>query len=111
MSKGKIIGLVLLGFVVVIGLVWGMGYLGVGYTKTVGKAQKNADTEVFYETQQYVRSMTIDAQDMYREYQKLGTDEERRGYKQIVAQHFADFNEEEHLQGKIRDFIHDCKYN
>lgn len=100
---GFFVALIIIGFV--------SGYTDVLYTKIIGKAKKNAETEVFYETQQYVRSMTLDAQKYYREYQSLGTDAERRGYKQIVSQHFADFDEEKHLKGEVLKFIQDCKYN
>ena len=110
MSKGKIIlsviGVIL--FFIVLG--FATGYMDVLYTKTVGKAKKNAKTEVFYETQQFIRSMTIDAQRFYREYNRAESEAERRSIKIMVGQAFADFDEDKHLTGELRDFIHSCKY-
>jgi hypothetical protein len=51
-----------------IGIGFGSGYLNVGYTNTVGKAQQNADTNVFHSTQAYVDGATADIAKVKLEY-------------------------------------------
>lgn len=92
-----------------IGLEFGFGYLGVLKTKTVGKAQRNADTEVFYESQSFVAGKNQEALDRYREYQSANSDEERNAIRSIVAHSFADFDENK-LTGPTRTFVYNCKY-
>ena len=54
MNTLKIVGLSLLCLVVIIALKFAFGWVDVGYTKTVGKAQENARREVFEQSQSYV---------------------------------------------------------
>ena len=54
---------VLIGILIVVGLmviVWSFGWFGVGYTKTVEKAQQNATTEVFKNSQVYIDGVKSD---------------------------------------------------
>ena len=47
----------LIGIIFICGIMllsFSFGWFGVGYTKTVGKAQRNAETEVFKNSQTYV---------------------------------------------------------
>lgn len=115
MKTGKVIGYGLLGVVIIVGLVWGISYLTVGYNKTAGKAleksRRNVDTEVFYESQSFIDGKKRDALARYNEYKELGSDAERREMKNIIKLEFANFDEEEHLTEPLKSFIHDAKYN
>jgi len=105
---------VFLGFLVVVVLVFGLdlmtGYMGVFKTKTVGKAQQNADREVFEETQSFVEAKRQSALKWYREYTKAET-LAKKGIVEMVAHEFANFKEEKYLEGKVLTFIKNCKYD
>lgn len=113
MSKGKIIMIIIfsfLGLFVLGSLVeLGTGWFGVYKTKTVEKAQKDAEREVFEETQSYVEAKRQEALKFYQEYQKADHSE-KLGIKQMVSHSFANFDEEK-LNEPLRSFVRDCKYN
>lgn len=70
---GSIIGVVAI-IAIFIGIGFGCGWLNVGYTNTVGKAQQNADTHVFHETQAYVDGATADIAKIKLEYDQSTDD-------------------------------------
>lgn len=92
-----------------VALTYGVGWFGVGYTKTVGKAQKNAEREVYEQTQSYVHAKKQEALKFYKEYQKADPSE-KQGIKAMVSHSFAEFDETK-LDGFVRSFVEDCKYN
>ena len=104
------IGIVLAGIIIMVGLYFGLGYLGVIGTKTIGKAQQNANREVFEQTQSYVEGKRQEALKLYQEYQNAPDDESRRAIKSIASQSFANFDETK-LSPTLQQFIHNCKYN
>ena len=104
--------LILIGIAILIGLVlldFGTGYLGVLKTKTVGKAQQNAEREVFEESQSYVEGKRQAAIKYYKEY-RLATNEQKQSLEFIIAQDFANFDEDKYLSGELKAFIKKCKY-
>jgi hypothetical protein len=104
---GIIITIVVLGGS--IGLSYAFGWIGVHQTKTIYKAKENAKREVFEQTQSYVEGKRQSALKYYKEY--LSADESQKlGLKSIISQDFANFDEDQYLQGELRMFIHDCKY-
>jgi hypothetical protein len=56
--------------ILLMALTYGFGWFGVGYTKTVGKAQKNADREVFEETNSFTKGKRQEIIKYYKEWQK-----------------------------------------
>lgn len=108
MSKGKIIGIVILAIVLLIGLDFGFGYLGVFKTRTVGKAIQNAERVVYEQTQSYVHAKKQEALKAYKEYIKASP-EEKIILKNLAAQQFAEFDENK-LTGEVYNFIYMCKY-
>ena len=105
----KIIGGILLFFVVIIGLSYGLGWNKVLFTKTVGKAQQNAEREVFEENKSFVDGKRSTAFKYYHEYQTL-PDSTKQSYARTVALEFKDFDEDKYFKGDLRNFIHNCKY-
>lgn len=104
------IGITLLVIGGLVGLSYGFGWIGVHQTKTIGKAQQNAKREVFEQTQSYVEGKRQAALKYYKEYQQA--DENGKvGLKSIIAQDFANFDEDKYLTNELRNFIHNCKYN
>ncbi len=104
----KIIGLFALLLGVLTGLSYGFGWIGVHQTKTIGKAQQNAERVVFEETQGYVEGKRQEALKLYKEYRNA-TDEEKASIKEIVSLSFANFDEKK-LSSKLQKFVSDCKY-
>ena len=110
MSRLKI-GLIILSVIVIlIGLDFGTGYLGVVKTNTVEKAQKNADREVFKKSQSFIDGKSQEALKMYREY-KAANPEDRLAIKKLVALSFSGVDEEDLPEATLRKFVRDCKYN
>lgn len=109
MKTYKIVLSIIAALVILIALDFGFGYIGVFKTATVGKAQQNAQREVYEQTQSYVGGKRQAALKYYKEYQQAD-DVGKAALKYIVSQDFADFDEDKYLTGKIRNFIHNCKY-
>jgi type II secretory pathway pseudopilin PulG len=103
---GILVSVILLGFLLYLGL----GYLGVIGTKTVGKAQQNAQREVFENTQSYVEGKRQEALKYYKEYKNAPDDESRKAIKALVSQSFANFDENK-LSPTLKNFVYTCKYN
>jgi hypothetical protein len=74
-----------------IGIGFGTGYLNVGYTKTVGKAQQNANREVFEQTQSYVEGKRQDLTKNYVEWKKAN-DADKKTIEFYVQHTFANFD-------------------
>lgn len=91
-----------------IGLSYGFGWIGVHQTKTIGKAQQNAEREVFEQTQSYVDGKRQSAIKLYKEW--LHADEStKRSIEQIVSMEFATFDESV-LEPRVSAFISRYKY-
>ena len=73
--KGVLIFLLVTG--VFIGLSYGFGWIGVHQTKTIKKAQQNADREVFEETNSFVKAKRQEAIKYYKEWKEAETEEEK----------------------------------
>jgi len=108
MSKGKIIGIVILVMVVLIGLDFGFGYLGVFKTRTVGKAKQDAQREVFESTQSYVEGKRQEAMKMYREWIKADA-EEKAGLEKLAGHSFSNVDDEI-FEEPLKTWVHNCKY-
>lgn len=109
MSKSKVILSIIGVLVILIALDFGFGYLGVFKTRTVGKAQQNAQREVFEETQSYVEGKRQEANKMYREWVKAD-DKEKEMICNMAAHTFANFDENK-LDEPVRTWVYKCKYN
>lgn len=107
MNTLKYFGYFVLSFVFLMLLSLSMGWFHVFETRTVGKAQQNAQREVFEETQSFVESKRQEALKWYKEYQD--NPENRAAIEEMVAHSFANFDENL-LQGPVRDFVYKCKY-
>lgn len=102
-------GIFILAIGLLIGVSYAFGWVGVHQTKTIFKAKENAKREVFEQTQSYVEGKRQEALKFYREYQKadqIG----KEAIKEMVAHSFAQFDEDK-LDGKVKTFVYNCKYN
>jgi hypothetical protein len=110
MSTPRIVLIVIASIAVLIGLYFGLGYLGVIHTRTVGKAQQNAQREVFENTQSYVEGKRQEAIKFYKEYREAKTDADKNAIKMMVSQNFANFDQDKYLEEPVRTFVYNCKY-
>ena len=114
MSTRKIVWLSVLGFILLLaigsGLDLAFGWFHVYRTKTVEKAQQNANREVFEQTQSYVFGKRQEALKAYKEWQEAKTKADKKAIEAYVAMNFAYFDEDKYLQGELHDFVKRCKY-
>lgn len=108
MKTWKIVLLVFSGLLLLIVLDFGFGFVGVFKTKTVGKAQQNAQREVFEQTQSYVEGKRQEALKFYKEY-KDAEPEDRGAIEEMVSHSFANFDEQK-LSEPLKSFVYNCKY-
>jgi protein involved in ribonucleotide reduction len=94
--------------VVLLVLDLGFGWFGVFKTKTVGKAQQNADRQVFEQTQSYVEGKRQELTKDYHEWLNAKP-EDRLAIEAVIRSSFANFNEEKYLTGDLYSFLHKIK--
>jgi hypothetical protein len=102
---------ILLCVALIIGFVWmvfGFGWLGVGYTKTVGVAQENANHEVFKAGKAYNEGMAKDLANYMLQYQQATTDSAKKGIVNLVVHTYADFDGSKLENADVRNFLNKC---
>jgi hypothetical protein len=97
---------IVLGFltfvVLILILTLGFGWFGVYQTKTVGKAQQNADREVFEHTQSYVEGKRQELIKDYHEWINAKSDD-KIAIEAVVRSSFANFDEDKYLSNGYPD--------
>lgn len=93
-----------------IALSFGLGYTDVFYTKTVGKAQQNANREVFEQTQSYVEGKRQELIKLHHEWVQA-SDEDKKPIEGLIRQSFANFDENKIVEPDLYDFLKRVKYN
>tara|TARA_R110000851_G_scaffold152826_2_gene294627 strand:- start:338 stop:676 length:339 start_codon:yes stop_codon:yes gene_type:complete len=107
----KVIGVLLIASILFGGLTYGFGWFGVEYTKTVGKAQQNANREVFEETNSFTKGKRQEIIKYYKEWQSAETLQEKKAIETIVSMSLADFDEDRFITDKtLLSWIKDVKY-
>jgi purine nucleoside permease len=86
------IGIVLGIIAAIIGIGFGTGYLNVGYTNTVGKAQQNANTNVFHSTQAYTDGAIADIAKVKLEYDQSADATARAGLVNYVRSSYPNLD-------------------
>lgn len=74
-------------------LSYAFGWFGVSYTKTVGKAQQNAETEVYKSSQTYIDGKNQRLSTLKLQYVEDTAVDSRRAIRLIIIQEFAGFDE------------------
>lgn len=105
----QIVLLVILGIAVILGLSFGLGWFGVGYTKTVGKAQQNANREVFEQTQSYIEGKRQELIKLHHEWNKASADE-KIAIETTIRASFSNFDESKIEQPELYSFLKNIKY-
>jgi len=100
---------IFVGFLVVmIGLNFMFGWVNVGYTKTVGKAQQNAERTVYEESQSYVEGKRQEINKYRLEYKREKDPQAKEAIRQTILQSVANFDLEK-LSGDDYSFIQELK--
>ena len=97
MSNGKIVWITIGSFLALVIILCGIelatGYFGVFYTKTVGKAQENANREVFKQTQSYNDGMAQELVKIKTEYDQAKDSTDKKALVFRVQHDYANFDE------------------
>lgn len=110
-DTGKVIAIVLIAAVLFGGLTYGFGWFGVGYTKTVGKDQQNANREVFEETNSFTKGKRQEIIKYYKEWNEAETLEDKKAIETIVSMSLSDFDEDRFItDAKLLSWIKNVKY-
>lgn len=96
--------------ILLIALSFGLGYVGVFHTKTVGKAQQNANREVFEQTQSFVEGKRQELVKLHHEWIKA-SDEDKLAIESTIRISFANFDENKIEQPELYSFLKRVKYN
>jgi len=108
MTVLKGIGIFLAVLIFFTALSFAFGWVDVAYIKTIGKAKQNAETEVFYETQQFVTSKNQEAAKLYREYNR-GDNDDKKIIMNQAAHQFADIDVDKIIRDNdVKIFIKNC---
>lgn len=98
----SLIGLVALSFV--------FGWTDILFTKTVGKAQQNANREVFEQTQSYVEGKRQELTKYRLEYMQSKTAQDSNAIKMTILQDFANFDNTK-LPPELKSFLESLQNN
>ena len=110
MSNIKIFGLACLIFIGLLALSLGLGYFNVFATKTVGKAQQNANREVFEQTQSYVEGKRQELIKYHHEWVKASK-EDKESIQASIRLSFANFDDELIKDPDLYSFLKMVKNN
>lgn len=107
----KTLGFILLGAIVIMALTYSFGWFGVGYKKTVEKELKNADREVYEETNSFTKGKRQEIIKAYKEWNECEDEICKKGIESILSLSLADFNEDKFIKdAKLLSWVKDIKY-
>ena len=107
----KIIGIGILVIGLLVGLSYGFGWIGVHQTKTIKKAQQNAERVAYEETNSFTKGKRQEAIKLYKEWKECETEEDKKAIETIVQMDFADFDEDKYITNpKLLNWIKKAKY-
>lgn len=103
------IGVRILVCILILAVLGGVG--GVAYTKTIGKAQKNAEREVFKETVAYTEQETSFLAKSYKEYNDAETDSDKNAIMEYVIMRYPNLDIDSIDNDTLRQFYVKCLNN
>jgi hypothetical protein len=95
----------IIGFIGVIGLVFGLTYLGLGFTRYFGPKHENVKREIFENTKSYTHGKTQDLAKYYEAYTTSTEQEDKDTLAELVKMNFADFDVTVIRSIKLRNFL------
>ena len=108
MKAVNVILLSILGLAIIFGLTLGFGWFGVYATKTVGKAQQNANREVFEQTQSYIEAKRQELTKLHHEWMQANQSD-KLPIEAIIRQSFANFDESKITDPDLYTFLKSVK--
>ena len=103
------IGIRILVIIVLLTIVGGAG--GVIYTKTIGKAQKNAEREVFKESVAYTEQAASFLAKSYKEYNDAETKADKKTIMEYVIMRYPNLDTDSIDNDKLKQFYIKCLNN
>ena len=103
------IGIRILAIIVLLTIVGGAG--GVIYTKTIGKAQKNAEREVFKESVAYTEQAASFLAKSYKEYNDAETKADKKTIMEYVIMRYPNLDTDSIDNDKLKQFYIKCLNN
>lgn len=97
--------------VVAVVLIAIFGMVGVGYTRTIGLAQKNAEREVFKKSTTYTEAAASFLAKEYNEYSKATTDVDKRTITQYVILRYPNLDMDDIDNATLKAFYSKCLTN
>ena len=103
------IGIRILVIIVLLTIVGGAG--GVIYTKTIGKAQKNAEREVFKESVAYTEQAASFLAKSYQQYNDAETKADKKTIMEYVIMRYPNLDTDSIDNDKLKQFYIKCLNN
>lgn len=103
------IGTTVLAVVVGLAIIGGIG--GVAYTKTIGKAQKNAEREVFKESVAYNEQAASFLAKSYKEYKDAESDADKKTVMEYVVMRYPNIDVDNIDNETLKQFYIKCLNN
>jgi len=94
-----------------IGASYAFGWIGVHQMKTIGKAKKNADREVYEETNSFVKAKRQEILKAYKEWQLSDNVNDKEAIANVLAMSLADFDEDRFINDRnLLNWVKQIKY-
>ena len=103
-KKVKIFGLSVATFGIIVGVIFGIGLMGLGYYKFFAPRYQNVERQIFENTKSYVQGVQQDLGKYYLEYQK-GTGEEKAAIRATIQMRFAEVDSSKLQSPQLRAFL------
>ena len=100
------IGVRILVCILILAVLGGVG--GVAYTKTIGKAQKNAEREVYKETVAYTEQAASFLAKSYKEYNDAESDSDKNTIMEYVIMRYPNLDMDSIENSTLRQFYLKC---
>jgi len=105
MSKGKLIGLIVGGFILLLVTIFVLNFYGLEMFKFFRPKYENAKREVFEETKSYVHGKVQDLGKYYYEYNTAETLADKEAIASLVRMQFAEFDAGQIREIKLQQFL------
>lgn len=100
--------IVIIAVLIIVGCIFIGGIVGVGYTATVDKAQKNAEREVFKESTAYTEQAASFLAKSYKEYNDVETDADKKAIMEYVIMRYPNLDVDAIDNENLRQFYVKC---
>ena len=101
----KYVGIAIGSIILILILAFGLEMLGLQWTKFFKPKYQNVEREVFEETKSYVHGKIQDLAKYYAEYEKSESEESKTVIQNIIKSQFAEFDETNIRNLKLRSFL------